>query len=174
MNIIICMLAIAAVPIIIGVIAYNVEKRNDEEIDLNSDNEHVFIKIPKVYILIGSIGSSPFLALLVGSHCFPNVIVGRNIFTDIVFGFFLLLGAYLAVATMVWRIEIFRHEAYFILRTSFFRTHKIQYCDCIGYKLATDSLVLKTNSRTFRIDDNATNFKLLIKMLNLNQVKKIR
>ena len=84
------------------------------------------------------------------------------------------IGSCNRMVTTIWKVEIFRHEDYFLLRTVTLRTRKIQYCECISFKLGANSLTLKTSMGTFHIDCRATNFEFLMAMLAQHKVKGIQ
>ena len=72
--------------------------------------------------------------------------------------------------TIIWRIDVFRNEDYFLLRTLTVRCRKIKYCECLSYKLTMNSLTIKTVKRTIRIDSNAANLEVLAAMLTRYKV----
>ena len=72
---------------------------------------------------------------------------------------------------VIWRIDLFADEDYFLLRTIPFKTHKIYYDDCIYYKIGSNYLTLKTKKRKFRIALLSQNFDYLRDLLIMHKVK---
>lgn len=154
-----------AIPIILGMLLSYIFKRNREEIIKNLKEEHIVIHLPKAYIWVGGIDIA-FCFLIV---CFPNDTVS----TWVMLGFlgFMLLGFIIVVVNLLWKIHIFRSEEYFIYRTAFGRTYKIQYEDCEYYTNGTNILYLKTHKKGFFVDNKASNFEFLLAMLTKHKVK---
>ena len=72
---------------------------------------------------------------------------------------------------VIWRIDLFADEDYFLLRTIPFKTHKIYYDDCIYYKMGSNFLTLKTKKRKFYIAILSQNFDYLKELLIMHKVK---
>jgi len=134
-------------------------------------DEHIILRLPKIYIWIGCIDILIFSAFLFDVISFPDRT--DSLWTGIIFGLFILLGLFLVILSITWRIEIFRHKDYFIYRTCFCKTYIIHYNECIYYKRTDNQIVLKTDKKKFRIDIHAINFEFLSDMLNKYKVKKI-
>jgi len=140
----------ALIAIIVGMVFSSIVKSNDKELLKNLTSEHIIIRSPKAYVWIGCYDVLVSGTLLIWSIFFPNGT--EALWADIIFALFLLLGVVMVWVSITCRIDLFRHEDYFLMRTTFFRTHRIQYCDCISYKIGTNYLVLKTDKETLRID----------------------
>ena len=162
----------ALIAIIVGIVFSSIVKSNDKELIRNLTNEHIVIRSPKAYVWIGCIDISFFGGFLIWIACFSNK--SEALWVWIGLAFFVLLGVVIVWVSIICRIDLFRHEDYFLMRTTFFRTHRIQYCDCISYKIGTNYLVLKTDKETLRIDLYATNVNFLMNMLKQHKVKEIR
>ena len=172
MQIIIRIIIPAIIPIALGILLSNIDKSNSIELFNNLVKEHITIRMPKAYMWVGCLDISFFATCLVLMACFPN---GTAVpWVWVLFCLFALLGVAIVLVTAIWKVEIFRHEDYFLLRTVTLRTHKIQYCECISFKLGANSLTLKTNIGTFHIDCKATNFEFLMAMLTQHKVKGIQ
>jgi len=144
---------------------------NDKEFMKNLKEEHIVIHQSRAFIWVGLFDSLVSGTLLIWSVFFPNGT--EALWIEIGFALFVLLGVGLVWVAIAWRVDVFRHEDYFLLRTIFLKKHKIQYCDCISYKITTDDLIIKTDSRTFRLDWHATNIGYLREQLNLHQIRRI-
>lgn len=172
MQIIIRIIIPALIPIVLGILLSYIDKSNDKAMIKNSTKEHIIIRLPKAYMWVGCLDISFFSTCLVLMACFPNDTA--TLWVWMLFCLFVLFGVAILSVTMIWKIEIFRQETYFLLRTYTFRTRKIQYCDCMSFKLGANSLVLKTCKKTFHIDYKAINFEFLLAMLIQNKVKEIQ
>ena len=172
MQIIIRIIIPAIIPIALGMLLSNIDKSNSKELINNLTNEYIIIRMPKAYMWIGCLDISFFVTCLVLMACFPNGTVTP--WVRVLFCLFALLGVAIVLVTTIWKIEIFRHADYFFLRTVALRTRKIQYCECITFKLGTNFLTLKTSKGTFHIACKATNFAFLMAMLIQHKVKGIQ
>ena len=146
-------------------------KNNDKELIENLTKEHIVIRLPKAYIWVGSIGVLFFLALIILSTLFPNGTEG--VLSYSVFVAFAILGIFIVLVALFWKVDVFRHKDYFIYRTMFFKTYTIAYKDCEHYIWGTNTIKLKTNNKIFRFDSNSSNIEFLLGLLNKNGVNKI-
>jgi hypothetical protein len=169
MQIIIRIIIPTLIPIFLGLLLSNIDKHNGDEISKNLTKEYIVIHLPKVYLWVGCLDISLFTFWFFLMTIYPNDTA--DIWVWLLFCIFALLGVVIVVETQIWRIQIFRHENYFIYRTMFFKTYKIQYKECKYYKFSINTLILKTNNKTFRIDNKATNLEFLLAMLTQNKVK---
>ena len=172
MQIIIRIIIPAIIPIALGILLSNIDKSNSKELFNNLTKEHITIRMPKAYMWVGCLDISFFATCLVLMACFPNGTATPWVW--VLFCLFALLGVAIVWVTTIWKVEVFRHEDYFLLRTVTLRTRKIQYCECISFKLGANSLTLKTSMGTFHIDCKATNFEFLMAMLTQHKVKGIQ
>ena len=149
----------------------SIDKGNGQEIIKNLEKEHIVIHLPKAYMWVGCLDVFTFGIFMI---FMANDQSGTAVtWVWILFCFFVLLGVFLIAVTKIWKIEIFRHKEYFLYRTAFCRVHKVQYSQCVSYKFKTNNLVLKTEKRTFYVDNKATNFEFLLIMLSQHKVKEI-
>lgn len=172
MQIIIRIVISALIPIIIGFLFSFVDKENSKEIEKNLTKEHIVIRLPKAYMWVGCLDISVFAAFICIMTFFPNDTA--EAWVKVSFGVFILMGAVLVAATLIWKIEIFRSENYFIYRTLPFKSYKIQYSDCVSYKFVPNTLVLKTKKKTLQIDIHATNLEFMLVMLSQHEIKEIK
>lgn len=169
MQIIIRIVVPALIPIIIGLLLSQIDKANSKEVEKNLTKEHIVIRLPKAYMWVGCLDISVFAAFICVMTFFPNDTA--EVWVKVLFGAFILLGAVLVLATLIWRIDIFRSESYFIYRASPFKSNKIQYSDCVSYKFVPNTLVLKTKEKTLQIDSHSTNLEFMLAMLTQHEIK---
>ena len=103
---------------------------------------------------------------------FPNGT--ETIWAYIFFSMFALLSAYIVLETYIWKIDIFESKSYFIFRPSPFKTYRIEYSDCIGYKFKNYSFLVITEKKTFHIDLFVTNGEYLLYMLTRYKVPELK
>lgn len=162
----------ALIPIIIGILLSNIDKRNSKEIIKNLTKEHIVIRLPNVYLWIGCLDISFFVTcLFVMTRVSSDT---ATIWVNILFILFVLLGVVIVFETQIWKIEIFKSKNYFVYSPFPFKIYTIQYSNCISFKLGINSLVLKTNKQTIHIDNKATNFEFLLVMLIQHKVNQIQ
>jgi hypothetical protein len=162
---------------IIGVVMYFIANRiytdNGNEIIKNLKEEHIIIRLPKVYKWIG-VGVA--ITISIGSvlgNTFLNPISSPELWVVVVLGIFTLIGLYLAWEQHFWRIDVYRHGDHFILDTGFRIKHKIYYSDIIYYKLGVNYIHLRTKRKFFLIDNKAVCIEFLMAALSTNRVKEI-
>lgn len=165
-------LAPILISIAVGLLYSKIYERNCKSVIENLKNEHIIIKLPKVVFVVGCICATVFSTAIVLMTLFPNDTAALWVY--LIFIFFVLLGVYLMAIGTVWKMEVFRHEDYFIYRSIFFRTYKIKYEDCISYKCTKNTVELITANRTFHIDTIATNYEFFMAMLKKNKVKELK
>lgn len=165
-------LLVPAITIIcIGLLSAVIGKNNDKELIENLTKDHIVLRLPKVYIWIGSIGILFFLALIILSSLFPNGTEG--VFSYSVFIAFVILGIFIVLEALLWKVDVFRHKDYFVYRTMFFKTYTIEYKDCEYYIWEKNTIKIKTSNKTFRFDSKSSNIEFLLGLLNKNGVSKI-
>ncbi len=145
---------------------YIYKKNNWNE---KTENNQVIVTLPKIYILIGSIDILFFCICIFLSIYKSNGTA--TLWVWIIFGVFILLGVTIIWVTLIWKIHIFRNKNYFIYRTVFGKTMKVQYNECKEYTLKENTLVLKTNKKRLYIDMFAKNSDIFLLMLRHNNVK---
>ncbi len=170
-QVIVRLLVPAITAICIGLLFAVIDKNNDKELIENLTKEHIVIRLPKAYIWVGVIGILFSLALIILSALFPNGTEG--IFSYSVFIAFVLLGIMIVLEALFWRVDIFRHKDYFVYRTMFFKAYTIEYKDCEYYISGTNTIKLKTSSKTFRFDSKSTNIEFLLGLLGENGVREV-
>jgi len=164
---IILLLTYSIIGLVVNTLYTSIYKTHVKEILLNLKNEHVTIHLPKLYKWVGLV-CSIFSASMIS---FPNdtavlwVVIG--------FWIFILLGLYIFVSSLIWKINIFKERDYFLYTNSFGIKYEIHYSNILFYKDGYNTLRIKTNKRMFFIDNKATNFEFLLAMLKKHQVKEV-
>ena len=171
-QIAISILAPIFISLAVGLLYSKIYQRNCKSVIENLNNEHIIIRLPKAVFLVGCICTTVFATVIVLMTLFPNDTVALWVY--VIFIFFVLLGVYLMTIAIIWKMEVFRNEDYFIYRSVFFRTYKINYADCISYKCTKNTVELITTNRTFHIDTIATNYEFFMAMLKKYKVKEIK
>ena len=159
------------IQIILFLMFYYIGKNNDKEILKNIDKEHVIIKYPKAYIWVGIVDIL-FCSICIYFLIYPNKIfmpVGKYLgLLLLLFGLFDLLGLAIFLNALMWRIDIFKSEDYFLYR-SLFKTYKIKYDDCLWYKYEHFNSKIKTTKQTIHIEIGITNLEYLLAMLEIGR-----
>lgn len=104
---------------------------NDKEFMKNLKEEHIVIHQSRAFIWVGCIDILFFGAILFWTVFFPNGT--EALWIEIGFALFVLLGVGLVWVAIAWRVDVFRHEDYFLLRTIFLKS--------IKYSIATASVI---------------------------------
>lgn len=169
MQIIVRLIIPALIPIALGLLLSNIDKRNSDEIIKNLSKEHIIIRLPKAYLWVGCVEMSFTLMCLI-----LMVLFQHDPLFELVWIALFLFGAIIVELSMVWQIHVFRHEDYFIYRTIFGRNHRVRYEECVSYKFGTNNLILEIYNKKIYIDSKATNFEFLLAMLTQYKVKEIK
>ena len=156
----------------VGLLYSKIYERNCKSVIENLNNEHIIVKLPKAMFYVGCICSAVFSTAIVLMTLFPNDTEAWWVY--VIFISFVWLGVYLMAIAIIWKMEVFRNEDYFIYRSVFFRTYRINYADCISYKCTKNTVELITTNRTFHIDTIATNYEFFMAMLKKYKVKEIK
>ncbi|MBO4583821.1 MAG: hypothetical protein J5756_02005 [Clostridia bacterium] len=156
---------------VVGLLLSLTAKSNDKEALENLEKEHIVVKLPRIGLWVGYAGVG--FCLISGLLMALSKNETAVLWVWIVMALFLLLSVFLIVSTLVWKIDIFRSEDYFIRRSSFFRTHKIFYSDCVSYKVKKNGVIIKTIGRSFSITSLASNIEFFMAMLVQHGVPEI-
>ena len=165
-------LAPILISLTVGLLYSKIYERKCKSVIENLNNDHIVVRLPKALFWIGCLGTMVFATAIVLMTLFPNDTA--SLWVYILFSAFILLGIYLMAIGIIWKVEIFKQEDYFIYRSIFFRTYKIRYADCISYKCTNNTVELITKNRTLHIDTIATNFEFFMAMLKKNKIKELK
>lgn len=97
---------------------------NGNEIIKNLKEEHIIIRLPKVYRWVGLIGAMIVSIGPIIVTAFLNTTGSDEPWVITGFGLFTLFGLYIAWAQIFWRIDVYRHGDHFILVTGLRIKHK--------------------------------------------------
>lgn len=133
-------------------------------------NNHVVIRLPFIYAVIGLIDITFCISCIIISSLTSN----QSLFVvHIIFTLFMIMGLCIVWARATWRAEIVRNADYFIYRSFFLKTYKIHYSDCVSYQIRANTIVLKTKNKTTYFDSMSTNVEYLLIMLRKNRVNRL-
>ncbi len=156
------------VSVFISVFLKNTTKRENNTLINNINNEHIIIKRSKAYFVIGCV------EIVFCVSCILLMTFSENSTTYtwvyIVFCLFLILGFVLISSTFLWKIEIFRNENYFVIKT-FLKKRTVYYSDCKYYKHTLNSLIIFTDKKKISVDVNCVNFEFMLAMLEQYKVQ---
>ncbi len=178
-SLIIRILGLALTPIILRGLTLLVMREQIKEESSRPNEEKIVIKPPKVICWVAIIEMLIFTAILIIITLFPNgtesiPFTGTDSpFVYLFFSFFVLLGAYLLYAALVWRVEVFKNEDFFILRDFWGRRHKIHYSDCIcyQYQYRGQEIIIRNTIKNFTVSDLLINCEVLLSALQQHNVK---
>ena len=156
---------------ILNLLDFYIEKSNSKKLIDNLTNNHIIIRLPKVYFWIGYIEIGVLSVIIIVSYYISPETVNKGVI--LLFSLFLMLGIWIVLVTHLWKIEVFRDNDDYFLCRKFFKTKKINYSECIWYKTTANSVVLQTDKRKIYIDNYATNLEFLLAMLTKHKVNKI-
>lgn len=146
-------------------------KDNEKDLIKNLHENDIEIRFSKVFAWVGIIEALVFSATILGAKITKNESV--VIWTEIGFAFFILLGVFLAIGTLAWRIQMFKDKDYFTYRSMIRKTCKIYYKDCLYYKDIKYGIVIQTKSRKIEVASYTQNYEFFVGMLQKHKVKKI-
>lgn len=159
------------ISVVLGFLINSIKKDNSKELIKNLKKEYVIIHLPKAYFYIGLVGFLFFGICTFVMYYYPNNTTSAWVW--IIFILFDFIGFFIMLLSQIWKIEVFADRDYFMYRDLFCKTHRIQYTQCISYKITTNNIVLKTSKRKFYIDSNATNVEIFLDFLIKNNIKEI-
>ena len=126
------LLSSISIPIIIMMLFFLIQELNSKELQKNLTEEHIVIRLSKVYLWIGILDIAVFSTFCFIMFFFPNDTTTWWVW--MIFIFFILLGFCLVCSTLIFKIDIYRNKDYFLYRNIFLKTRKIYYCECINYQ----------------------------------------
>lgn len=165
-------LGFALIPLCVyGTISLMMRENEKEEIT-NLHKERIVVRPPKMMGWVAVTGMLFFTAVILIMFFFPNGTEAPLVFL----GFFLLdlLGACLLWATLIWQVEVFRSEDFFILRDYWGRKHKVHYSDCTSYQYRYhhQEIIVRNRIKNFTISYLLVNYGVLIAALQQHNVKR--
>lgn len=149
----------------------------------NMYKEHVVLRAPKLFLWCGFsvvLLFSQFILIQVPGWM-PSWMSGTlDSGSYALLGIPMLMEVGFMLESQFGRVDIFRHEDYFCIRTLLsvgtipLKTYKVYYSDCISYKTSTtEEVLLKTKGHIFHIDGSYSNINALHDMLRQHGVKEL-
>lgn len=169
-EIIIHTVAVALSYVCIRAFLVHIVKHNSTETVKNLEKEHIVLRLPKLYIIIGILSFIVLSAFLIMMIFFPNGT--EALWVEILFAVFFLIGIFLILEPLIWRIDVFRSEDYFIYRSVFGKTRKIRYDECLWYQEKTNTVILKTEKKTLPYKTKRSLIGMLNRITDIFKMKK--
>lgn len=169
---IIRILGFALIPIAVWWVMSLAMKETEKEEISNQGKERVIVHPPKAFCWVAIIDMLVFTAMMMIMILFPNGTEAPFVF--LAFSLFVLLGAYLLYISLIWRVEVFKNEDFFILRDYLGRRHKIYYSDCTSYQYRyhQQEIIVRNHVKNFTVGYFLANSEVLIAALNQHHVKR--
>lgn len=147
-------------------------RENEKKTISNLHKKRIVVRPPKIMGWVAVVEMLFCTAAIFIMFFFPNGTEAPFVF----FGFFLLdfLGACFLWATLIWQIEVFRNEDFFILRDYWGRKHKIRYSDCTSYqyRYQNQEIIVRNHVKNFTMSYLLVNCSVLIAALQQHNVKR--
>lgn len=165
---------IFVIPVVISLmlqtISVIVYKKHLKSIIANLNNSHVVVKLPSVYITIGTIDIVVFLAFfLLSFYISPDTSAW---WVRALFVLFVLLGILVVLAAAAWRVDVYRDNDYFEIR-NMLKKKRIAYEDIINVEIKKSSITVFLDKGKLRIDPFAVNVEFFLAMINVRKIKTI-
>lgn len=145
------MFGLAFILVILSGIVLLIMRKNEKEETFSLSKEIIVVSPPRI-MGWAAIIDMLFFTTVILIMCFnPNGTESPWVF--VAFFLFDLLGGYLLWITLVWQIEVFRDEDFFILRDYWGRKHKICYTDCMSYqyRYRQQEIIIRNHIKNFTI-----------------------
>ena len=160
-------------PALIGIVLFIVASlilTSNEKAEANSLNKtSKTVRLPNIYFWVGLVDTAVFLIFIVLAVCiFPET---ASVWVFVIFSAFLLLGIFIMLETIMWKIEVPPKEDYFIYNSVFCSNKKIFYKDCSKYKCTQNTLIVYAGRKMIFIDMFSTNYDAIYNMLVSKKVK---
>ena len=165
------MITYALIALTLSFLLRQVIKENEDEFIQNLGKEHIVVHYPRFYRWVGITCAVFFSCFIILMTIFPNGSAEPWVY--FIFGMFVLLGLYLILESYVWKIYIYKKDAYYDFVSSFGRKYQIYYADIMNYKTGNNFIRIKTKQKVFYIDTKAINLEYLPQMLKKNHVKEV-
>ena len=165
-------LGFALIPLCVYGAILLILRGNEKEETSNLHKERIVVRPPKIMGWAAIIEMLFCTAVIFIMFFFPNGTEASFVFLG--FSLLDLLGAYFLWATLIWQIEVFRNEDFFILRDYWGRKHKIHYSDCTSYqyRYQNQEIIVRNRIKNFTISYLLVNCGVLIAALRQHNVKR--
>lgn len=166
------MFGLTFILVILGGIILLVMRKNEQEETFSLSKGKVVVSPPRIMGWVAIIGMLFFTAVILIMCFSPNGTETPWVF--LAFWLFDLLGGYLLWITLVWQVEVFRDEDFFILRDYWGRKHKICYTDCTSYQYRYhhQEIVIHNRIKNFTISYLLVNYGILVEALQQHNVER--
>lgn len=161
-------LSLALGPIVLQLIFCSVDKKNGMELIKNLRAEHVVLRYPKAFIWIYVASISFFGGCLLIMIFFPNGSEAGWVYA--LFLGIVILSACFGLYTLMWKIECFRSEEFFIYRPFWGKGRKVFYRDVEYYRFETGGIKIKTKTGKLSVEQHVTNMEILLALLTKHGV----
>ena len=161
-------LSLALIPIVVQLIFSSVAENNGKELIKNLRAEHVVLHLPRIFTWIGVAGVLGFGGCLLIMIFFPNGSEAGWVYAC--FLILTLIPTYLVLYTLLWKLECFRNEDFFVYRPFLGKGRKIFYRDVEYYRFETGGIKIKTKTGKISIDRDLTNMEIFLAMLTKHGV----
>ena len=168
MPIIIRILTFALIPIVVQLIFSTVAKNNGKELIKNLRAEYVVVRFPRLFTWIYGAGILFFGGCLLIMIFFPNGSEAGWVYAG--FLSIVIVSAFFGLYTLMWKLECFRSEDFFIYRPLFGKGRKIFYRNVEYYHFGTRSIKVQTKTCRFSVDMAQTNMEFFLAMLSKHGV----
>jgi len=123
------------------------------------------IRLPKIQLWIGFIGSIFFVGLMVYINVFPDSTdSAAKWWVYIGSGLYVLLGLYLILAYQNWFVIMFPYD--FVFRSVWRKKYRVAYSDICCVKVCRNVIKLRTKHKSFSIDPHVVGIEYLMQRIN--------
>lgn len=177
-SLIIRMVGFALIPVLVCGLLCLAKRENEKE--AGACAERIIIRPPKAMRLAAAVDMLFCMAVLILVTLFPHgtqsvPFTGADSpMVFLIFSLFSLLGACLLHAALVWRVEVFPDEDFFILRDCLGRRTRIRYADCTSYQYRHrgQEILVRNRVKDFTVGCFLINHEALIAAMQRYRVKR--
>ena len=159
-------------PIIISSVLFVVEhliyRENEKSIINNINRNHIIIRMPKMYMIIGIVDIIVFSLFISFSYCVFNE--SSSWITTITFLLFIMAGILIVFVTIRWRVDVYRDKDYFVVR-NLIHKNEYKYSDCIKINMKKNKMVIETIHGLIHIDPCSINIDFLLSMFGKYKIE---
>ena len=158
-------------------LVFKEDEKNMEKLLSQPNSDHFVIRHYKVCLYVGIPGTIFLQGCAVLSFFskqiswMQDMSVNNSIFCFSTLFCISLIGVYLIVSYIVWRVDGFEERDYFTYRSLYGKKHTVYYSDCKSFEIGKDVLIIKTETRNYRVGLMLNNVQDLIFLLRKNKVK---
>lgn len=157
------------IAMVVGAIYTLIMQYNAKELLSSANKQDITVHLPGFFGWVGASDIIFSLAAIILMSIFPNDTC--SIWVYVVFCMVVFLGILILLASLVWKIHIYKDLDYLVYITFFGRSYKILYSDITYFKPTNNTVFIKVNRKTFFVDRQATNIEILFEMFRKYRVK---